>query len=137
MSKTLDEIMGYEEPREEPKPDPMEKIRALVGGEEFKLLAEECVKVAPGLIKHDIVDTFIRRAYLFAINDGEGLTTYLELFAQLLSYLKLMDIRDSRSIMEMTVSAASADKTAESISSVCNAIRRTSGGRILCIDISE
>ena len=137
IPQSLEDIFGEEAPKEEPKPDPMEKIRALVGGEEFKLLAEECVKVAPGLIKHDIVDTFIRRAYLFAINDGEGLTTYLELFAQLLNYLKLMNIRDSGAIMEMTISAASADKTADSISNACNAIRRTSGGRILCIDISE
>lgn len=134
--------LGFEEalrdlmPEEaEEKPDPMEQISALVGGEEFKLLAEECVKVAPGLIKHNIIDTFIRRCYLFAINDGEGLTTYLELFAKLLTHLKLIEITPTRPIVEIAISGG--DKATDSISSACNTIRRNGSGRILCIDISE
>ena len=89
---------------EEPElpPDPMEKIRALVGGEEFKELAEECVRVAPLLIKHNILDTFTRQCYLFAINDGEGLSTYLELFGELLSYHKLLGYASKMDMVEKT-----------------------------------
>ena len=114
-------------------PDPMEKIRALVGAEEFKALAEECIRVAPGLIKHNALDTFVRQCYLFAINDGEGLSTYLNLFGELLTYNKLMTIAGDRRIVEINVSAKE-----NGVSDACGAVRRArTGGKILCIDISE
>lgn len=114
-------------------PDPMEKIRALVGAEEFKALAEECVRVAPGLIKHNALDTFVRQCYLFAINDGEGLSTYLDLFGELLTYNKLITVAGDRRIVEIAVSSKE-----NGISEACSAVRRAkTGGKILCIDISE
>ena len=116
-------------------PDPMEKIRALVGAEEFKALAEECVGVAPGLIKHNIVDTFTRQCYLFAINDGEGLSTYLQLFAELLTYNNLMTVVGDRRIIEINVTNSKDDA---GIKNACSAVSRArTGGKILCIDISE
>jgi len=120
-------------PQQVEEPDPMEKIRALVGAEEFKALAEECVRVAPALIKHNTLDTFVRQCYLFAINDGEGLSTYLDLFAELLIYNKLITVAGGKRIVEIAVSSKE-----NGISEACNAVRRAeTGGKIVCIDISE
>lgn len=114
-------------------PDPMEKIRALVGGEEFKELAEECVRVAPLIIKHNILDTFTRQCYLFAINDGEGLSTYLELFGELLSYHKLLGYASKMDMVEITLTG----KLEDAVTNACTAIKRVkNGGKILSIDIS-
>ena len=79
------------------------KIDALVGAEGFKELAEECIMLAPGLLKHNTVDTFTRQCFLFAVNDGNGLTTYLELFSGLLKSLGLLKggekLRDRKSVV--------------------------------------
>lgn len=132
----LSDFFGDSEsqPEEPQPPDPMEQIRALVGGEEFKELAEECVRVAPGLIKHNIVDTFIRQCYLFAINDGEGLSTYLEMFSDLLIYHKLLKAPTGDPIVEITMGG----KAEDAVNNVRGAIRRAkAGGKIIAIDISN
>ena len=48
------------------------KINSLIGAEEFKALADECVKIAPGLIKHNTIEAFTHQCYIFAINDCNG-----------------------------------------------------------------
>lgn len=60
----------------------------LVGAEEFKALAQKYVKLAPKLIENEVTDTFTARAYVVSINEGYGLTTYLNAFAELLDSLK-------------------------------------------------
>lgn len=116
------------------------KINALVGAEEFKALADECLKIAPGLIKHDTVDAFTHQCYLFAINDGNGLTTYLDLFADLLSELKLFNFSDKNRVAEEKLLPPQ-DKNISSdpFSSVYSHFQRfgSNTGKIISIDISE
>lgn len=61
-----------------------QKIKALVGGAEFKQLFEETKKVAPQIIENKMQSVFTSRSYLVSIGDGCGLSTYLNLFAELL-----------------------------------------------------
>lgn len=132
----LDDDFDPEEPEEE-KPDVMEKIRALVGADEFKALAEECVQVAPSLIKHKTQDTFMRRCYLFAINEGEGMSTYLQLFADLLRQLQIAPIDTRTPTVEITLPSTQG-KDSNPFSTATSTIRRhSSSHRVICIDMSE
>ncbi|MBR5774041.1 MAG: AAA family ATPase [Clostridia bacterium] len=115
----------------------IEKINGLVGAEEFKQLAAECVKVAPGLIKHNALEALTHQSYLFAINDGNGLSTYLGLFADLLSELGFFKFGENNRIEEIKVPAPQANK--DDPFSVVNARFQNyrPSCRVLCIDISE
>ncbi len=116
----------------------MAKIHALVGAEEFKTLAEECVKVAPGLIKHNAVEAFTHRCYLFAINDGCGLTTYLELFAELLNALGLFQIPKHNGVFEEKIAMPKdSDPISASVSKIFNLFSGDGTGKIACLDICE
>lgn len=115
----------------------MERINALVGAEEFKALAQEIVQVAPGLIKHNMADAFTRQSYIFAINDGCGLSTYLELFAELIDALKLMRFGNRR-YSELKLPAPNPKDNSSAFSNVNSQLRRFGkDGIILSIDISE
>lgn len=67
----------------------LDKINALVGATEFKALAAEISSIADEIKRTETYEVFTNQCYLFSIGDGGGLTTYLKLFAQLLSEKKL------------------------------------------------
>ena len=116
------------------------KIASLIGAEEFKALAEECTKVAPGLVKHNTIEALTHRCYLFAINEGSGLTTYLELFADLLTELKLFKFDQKRKVVEQKLLPPQAKESgANPFEGVYSYLQRsiTNGGKIICIDICE
>ena len=128
----LDEIF-------EPIPSAMDQIRALVGAEEFKALAEEYIKIAPGLLKYRTVETLTHQAYLFAINDGDGLSTYLNLFAKLLSELKLFSFSTARRVVEVKIPLPTPREVGDPFSPVYSHLQRAGsrGGKIISVDISE
>ncbi len=116
----------------------MEQIRALVGAEEFKALAEEYVKIAPRLLKYHTEETLTHQAYLFSINDGDGLSTYLNLFAELFAALNLFTFHERKPVAELKVSLPSPKDIGDPFSHVFSALRRTGkDGKIVSIDISE
>lgn len=117
----------------------LEKIRALVGAEEFKALAEEYVKIAPGLLKYRTVETLTHQAYLFAINDGDGLSTYLQLFAELLSGLGLFTFNGKSPIAEIKIPLPGPRDVGDPFGSVYGCLRKGvgKGGKIISVDISE
>ncbi len=116
----------------------MTTIRGLIGAEDFKALCEECVRMAPGIAKYNTYEAFTHQSYLFAINDGNGLTTYLELFAQLVEALGLFTFasRDNRIAEERLASPQAKE---DAFSSVLSHFQRFSskGGKLVCVDISE
>ncbi len=116
------------------------KINALIGAEEYKKLADECVKIAPGLLKHNTVEAFTHQSYIFAINDGNGLSTYLELFADLLSELQLFKFNEKNRVAEEKLLPPQAKDGGENpFSPVLSHFQRygSNVGQIICIDISE
>lgn len=116
--------------------DTIEKIEALVGAEDFKALARECAAVAPGLISHNIAETFIHRSYLFAINDGDGLSTYLDLFAKLIDCLELFKMRSTTSVLEITLPAVTSGSSSSIFDAAVKQLRLQGEHRVVCIDIS-
>jgi ATP-dependent 26S proteasome regulatory subunit len=69
------------------------KIRQLIGAEDFKKLAKELIAVAPQILKHKTLGSFLNKSYLFTIGDGCGLSTQLMLFSQLLEELELFNAK--------------------------------------------
>lgn len=80
-----------DEPEGQPeeKSPAIDRIHGLKGARQFVQLCDQICAMAPLLKSHGISDVFIRRNYLFAMDDGCGLTTSLTLLAELLQELKL------------------------------------------------
>lgn len=78
-------------------------IDELVGANNFKALAHECQKVAQRLIENGLLDSFTSRSYVVSINDGYGLTTYLNTFADLIEELSLFKFTSSTKVVEITL----------------------------------
>ncbi|MCL2332154.1 MAG: AAA family ATPase [Actinomycetia bacterium] len=116
----------------------LQRIQDLAGGAEFKQLAEECALIAPQFIKTGRHDSFTARSYLFAVNEGYGFTTSMELFSELLDDIELLKATTKNPVLELTLSRQvnSQDK---SISDARDAIKTLpkDGGRIVCLDIRE
>lgn len=123
--------------------DAVEKIRkridALVGVPEFKQLAEECIRLAPGLLRHNTAEVLINQSYLFAVNDGYGLTTYLELLADLFENLGLFHFHSKDRVVEEKAYPPQERADADPFAPVKEHFRRQreGRGRIICVDISE
>ena len=115
---------------------PIEKINALVGATEFKALAKEIINIADEIKSTDTYEVFTNQCYLFSIGDGCGLTTYLELFAKLVSDKKLCYM-SSRPVREERLGAYR--ESAEPFEDANRALSNgsTKNLKVLCIDISE
>lgn len=118
----------------------LEKIDALIGAEEFKALAHELTTVAPYLVKKGTIDTFFNTSYIFSINDGDGLSTYLDLFCELLMYLDLVKFEGkTRFCEEKTIMPQGKDSPSKAFASVRTHFNYGAfqAPRVICMDISE
>ena len=115
----------------------MKRIDALVAADEFKALAKECEAVCPALIKSDTVDTFLARSYVFAINDGNGCSTYVELFADLLEALGVVKFDSLRRVHEERVPYPQSSSQGNPFARLYSVVGGTSAPKVCCFDISE
>ena len=111
----------------------------MIAGEEFKEFANELKAVAPYIVANKTFDVFTYQSYIFSINDGCGLSTYLQLFAKLIQEMRLKTISNYQPVAEVKLPSPTADREpAAAFSQVFEIIKE---GRprdcILCIDISE
>lgn len=115
-----------------------EKIASLIGAEEFKALIEEIKLIAPQVVVHNTYDAFSFQHYLFAINDGCGLSTYLKLFAEVLSQQQLFQFNEVKAVVETKLLPPSGDKY-DPFSAVFSHLKKRdpNDGKLICIDISE
>lgn len=115
----------------------MGKINRLVGAAEFKQLCNEIIAIADEIKRTGTYDVFTNRCYLFSIGDGYGLSTYLELLAELISSEKLCKMAASGAVREVCLK-----EYRESIEPFDEALRALNNGsntslKVLCVDISE
>lgn len=113
-----------------------DKLKSLVGALEFKKLLKEIESVASEIKRTNTYEIFRNRCYLFSIGDGCGLTTYLELLAQVIEKSGLCHFCSS------PVQEERLDAYKESFDPFDNAVHALRCGdesklKILCIDISE
>ena len=114
------------------------EIDKLVGAEEFKTLAKEIAEIAPQIIKNKTFDILSYQAYLFSVNDGYGLTTYLSAFENLLKSLNIEGVSSIDGVVEEVLPAPKGenDDLFDAVSSHFRFSRKNSI-KIICIDISE
>lgn len=119
----------------------IEEINRLVGVSEFKKLANEIVAIAPQVNKYSTHSVFAHQSYLFSINDGCGLTTYLNHFANLLDELGLFEFCDSPKVIEEKLQMGTMSGTPDFFSGALSSLKNKSfnkkKGQLICIDISE
>lgn len=116
-----------------------EAIDKLIAGEDFKQFANELKAVAPYIIENKTYDVFTYQSYIFSINDGCGLSTYLHLFAKLIQEMRLKTISNYQPVVEVKLPAPTADRDPSAAFSQVFEIIKDGKPRdcILCIDISE
>lgn len=115
----------------------LKKIRGLIGAEEFKSLADEISLVAPVIAKKETYDVLTSRAYLFSIGDGNGLTAYLNLFADLFEELGLFRFDSQQRIIEHTIAPNEPGRQPFKEAMDCFKCFSEKSGRLVCLDISE
>ncbi|MGN0797926.1 MAG: AAA family ATPase [Christensenellales bacterium] len=111
----------------------------MVGGEDFKKLIDEIVKIAPQIRGGKNNMPFLYQSYLFAINDGYGLSTYLRILAKVIKSTDIVEINSKKPVLEIAMpNPSNKIKVAELIKDLNNAVASGEDKiKILCIDIRE
>ncbi len=135
--KSSPKKLGDSRPPKPEKSSAAERIRALIGAPAFKELAEETIKIAPVVRKYGTFETVTGRCCLFSVNDGCGLSTYLELYADLLEELELFQIESRTRVAEVKLPPKKGEGTAEAVKRVIEALSVSGKSRVVCVDISE
>lgn len=132
-------IEEKEEEEENDKTDNIEeKINSLIGCEEYKKLLNEIISIAPQIKKYKTESTFAFQNYIFSINDGYGLTTYLNIFADLISSLGIFNFVGKERVKEIRIGAKESHSNADPFAVALAEIRIFgSAGKLICLDISE
>ena len=137
-SKLLDQLQSAKSAHDadESKTSSLDRrIHALVGADEFKAFLKELQLIAPHIVKHNTKKAFAFQNYLFSINKGYGLTTYLQLFADVLSDCGLFQFSGDNPIIEERLSPPG-NNSFESVLSILTGYGKSTG-KLICIDISE
>ena len=118
--------------------DVMDKIDRMVGGAAFKDLVDEIIKIAPQITQNKTFDVFTHQSYIFAINDGNGLTTYLNLLHELLGSLGILGQGTIGKVMEEKLDPPKGESD-DPFNDALQALRFSKKGvfNLVCIDISE
>lgn len=115
-----------------------DQIRLLTGAQEFKALALELSDVAPLIVNKKTQSCFMIFSYLFAINDGFGCSTYVHLFAELLSELSLIGLDPSNDVIEKPLPPPCKENSGLSLNDFFHALDfSTKTSKVFCFDISE
>ena len=136
LEKLILDKIDEDEKSEPAEKSVIERIEELVGAAEFKLLTQELLSISEEIKRTGTYEVFTNQCYLFSIGDGCGLTTYLELLAELIGESGLGNMSPSP-VCEVSLGAYQ-----ESGEPFNDARRAVSGGRddklnVICIDISE
>lgn len=116
----------------------IKKIDELVGADEFKALANEIVKVAEGIKLHKLHDIFVGRAYVVSVDSGCGLTSCLELFADLANELRLFSSFQKEKVVEIRIPApVDNEDIANFRPNFRKMLDNCCSGQVICFDISD
>ena len=113
-----------------------DEIHHLIGCDEWKEFMDELRLVAPQIVQNQTYDVFLSQSFLFSINDGYGLSTFLRLFAKAVDVLGLFVFRDKNPVVEYTLpKPTKEDDGLFGLDSCVSWFQKP--GRLICLDISE
>lgn len=114
----------------------VKKINSLVGASEFKALAQEIIDVSAEIKRASTYEVFLNQCYLFSVSEGNGLTTYLQLFAELLDELGLCRMSENAVREEKLGEFREGIEPFEYVMHMlCNTDKKHV--KLVCVDISE
>ncbi len=114
-------------------------VDSLVGAFEFKAIIHELKMIASGVNKFNTHKAFSFQSYLFSINSGCGMTTYLELFAKTLVDNNLIKASKPVEVCEVKIElpAPHIPDPFAGVKELMAPSIATPACKIICIDISE
>ena len=141
-AKPLTTTLSKEAPKEEEKDQVAEVMKAIdsvIGGDEFKSIAKEIAAIAPGVIETKTEEVFTYQSYLFSINDGYGLSEYLNLLAKLISATKIHTLNAVNPYEVVTLRLDEKDPGNTPAAQAVEYLKKGGNNfiKILCFDISE
>ena len=112
-----------------------QRLDEMVGAEEYKELIREIRMVAPVLKENQTTDMLLTQTYLFAIDDGCGLSTCLDVLVQTLEELEVVS-PDCQRYLEDKLPM---DKEKAEIARFAahHFSKKSTSVRLLCVDLSE
>lgn len=119
--------------------DVLKEINEMVGGDDFKLLSSEACRIIPLLKENKLEDIFAKRCYLVSINNGYGLTSFLEKFNDMILCSGLFSAKQNP-MLEIRIPAAKTGMSGSPFDSALQyyeSSRFSNEWRVVCIDISE
>jgi len=119
-------------------PEVLADMSDLASAKEFKELLEEYKKVAPQITQHGTHEVFASQSYLFSVNEGYGLTSYLGNLVDTVTGLGLFQAQKNQKLLEIELEAPADER--ERRSALNDAVEKV--GRcvdkyhLICFDIS-
>lgn len=113
------------------------KISEKVGWNEFKDLCREILVVSPQIKRNAIFKSFLFQNYLISVNDGCGLSTALDDFAQLISDLELFSFNEKQPVVEIRLSSKSEPDSMTVPEALEALYDDEDNNKLVCLDISE
>lgn len=110
------------------------EIESLSGALEFKELTRELIGVSDRIKKMKLMKIYFAQNYLFSINDGCGLSTYLKMMWRLLEVLGLFE--KGMGVTELKIEAPSSILDTAPLTACAAEIKESKKG-IVSIDISD
>ena len=114
---------------------PLSYFDTLVGWDEFKKLCREIASVAPQIRNHNTQISFQHQNYLFAVNDGAGLTTMLNTFTDFITTLELFPFYRDDPVKEIKLGMHTEDGFTSPFDTITALGKLENRNRLVCIDI--
>ncbi|MCQ2496015.1 MAG: AAA family ATPase [Lachnospiraceae bacterium] len=116
----------------------MHDINNKVGWDDFKELCAEIMTVAPQIKRNGTFKSFMFQNYLISVNEGYGLSTALDEFADLIEKLELFQFLGDQHVLEVHLTTKSGGSDTMTLDEASDALYNTDGrGKLICFDISE
>ena len=112
-----------------------EEVDELIAADEFKAVIHELKMIAPAVKQNKTFRPFMERNFLFSINDGYGLTTYLELFAKAVKECGIVQSKFPVRVIEDTIPHET--HLFMVFENMLRDAANISGTTLICLDISN
>jgi len=115
---------------------PLSFFDNMIGWDAFKALCREIAGVAPQILLHNTQVSFQHLNYLFAVNDGSGLTTALQTYADFITALGLFPFCKDNPVLELRIGLKTEDGFLSPYDTVTSLSKIENRNRLICFDIS-
>lgn len=129
-------MLSLTQAKDDTSASPLSYFDNLIGWDSLKELCREIALVAPQIHKHNTQISFQHLNYLFSVNDGAGLTTALNTFADFITALNLFPFCKDNPVLEIRLGLKTEDGFQSPFDTVTFLSKIENRNRLVCFDIS-